>query len=286
MSAQQEVLGTGERRRRPLRTLLLAAVPLLVAAAGGAAAAQIAPDTVTQPASLPVDETAQEVALVETRSDVLAAVVAPEVTGDATAGIPQIDISFAPEPEPLQASAPVANGGSSGGSTAGSVPSGSSSSGSASSGSASAAAPQPAAQQSPDAYCSAPSSPYSAGGSVKGLLTAANKERARIGVGSLSWSGSLASAATSWSQSMASRDDAGNGSALAHNPNRPGGENVAVSGSSGGMSVSAAVNKAHAGWMYSGGHCRNVMNPGYSTMGAGTASTSNGNAVYTTANYR
>ncbi|MFW7413792.1 CAP domain-containing protein [Demequina sp. SO4-18] len=284
MSAQQEVLGTGDRRRRPLRAFLLAAVPLLIAAAGGAAAAQIAPESVTQPASLPVDEAVQEVAIVETRSDVLAAVVAPEVDDDAAAAIPQIDVSFAPEPEPLPAPAAAANGGS----TTGPAPSRSGTSGSSSNGSGSGSAPasQPAAQQSPDAYCAAPSSPYSAGGSVKGLLTAANKERARIGLGSMSWSGSLASAATSWSQSMASRDEAGNGSALAHNPNRPGGENVAVSGSSGGMSVGAALNKAHVGWMYSGGHCRNVMNPGYSTMGAGSASTANGNAVYTTANYR
>ncbi|MDN4480112.1 CAP domain-containing protein [Demequina muriae] len=278
MSAPQEVPGTGRPRLRPLSTFLLAAVPLVIAGVGGTLAANFAPDTVTTPATAPADQTAQEVAVFEDTSDVLPAVVAPQVESSAADAVPQISVSFAPEPEPApvaQAAATRSGGGSA-----------SASSGSTSASSGSGSASKPAPRQSSDAYCASPSSPYSAGGSVKGLLTAANKERARIGVSAMSWSGSLASAATSWSQSMAGRDDSGTGGALAHNPNRPGAENVAVSGSSGGISVGTAVNKAHAGWMYSGGHCRNIMNPSYSTMGAGTATTANGNAVYTTANFR
>ncbi|WP_062136222.1 CAP domain-containing protein [Demequina aestuarii] len=277
MSSQQESPGDERRGRRPLTAFLLASVPLVLAGVGGTVAANLAPDTITTPATAPVEESAQEVAAVERTTDVLPAVVAPQIAADTTT-VPQISVSFAPEPEP--APAPVARSG------AGRSGGGSSSTGSGSTAASSGSASKPAPRQTSDSYCASPSSPYSAGGSVKGLLTAANKERARIGVGAMSWSGSLASAANSWSQAMAGRDDSGSGSALAHNPNRPGAENVAVSGSSGGMSMGTAINKAHAGWMYSGGHCRNIMNPSYSTMGAGAASTANGNAVYTTANFR
>lgn len=85
---------------------------------------------------------------------------------------------------------------------------------------------------------------------------------------------------------MASKDKEGKGGALAHNPNRPGAENVGATGSSAGMSTGTAAGKVHSGWMYSNGHCRNVMNPAYSSMGAGAATTSNGNTVYITANFR
>ncbi|WP_084079067.1 CAP domain-containing protein [Demequina sp. NBRC 110057] len=137
-------------------------------------------------------------------------------------------------------------------------------------------------------YCSSPQSPAAASGGAKGLMAAANKERARLGIAPLSWNGSLASAATSWSTSMAQKDSGTSApmDALAHNPNRPGAENVAVSHASGGMGEGSAVSRAHSGWMYSNGHCLNLMNPAYTQMGAGTAKTSDGTTWYTTANYR
>lgn len=273
MTEQQDVLETGRPRRRALGLVLLGMIPLAVAGTAGVAASNLVPAPTPSPAALPASVTVDKPASTD-----LAPVIAPGSASevDLELEVPQITVSIPPPPEPEPALAPLAQRSS--GSN------GSSSGESGSSGSQ--AAPKAAPQQSADAYCSSPSSPYSAGGGAKGLLTAANKERARIGARALSWSGSLASAATSWSQSMASKDTAGNGSALAHNPSRPGAENVAVSGSSGGMSVGTAVARAHHGWMYSYGHCVNVMNPAYSSMGAGTASTADGTVVYTTANYR
>jgi len=129
-------------------------------------------------------------------------------------------------------------------------------------------------------YCANPKQPYSASGGAKALLSAANKERARLGIGALSWSSSLASSATKWSKSMVA---AGN---LSHNPNRPGAENVAYSSVSSGLSLGGAISRAHKNWMYSNGHCLNIMNPAYSTMGAGAAQTADGTAWYTTENFR
>ncbi len=303
MSEQREVLPTGQPKRRPTGLLLLAAVPVAIAVVGGLAAANTAPTFENTSLAIPVSDSAREtgireVAVVEQRNDVLAAVAAPKIKVDPSDATPTIAVSFPPEPEPEPAQA-VHRGNNSGSTAASSGSSNSKSSGSSGSGgsggSAKASAPAKSSggggggggsSATPSSFCSSPPSPYSAGGSVKGLLTAANKERARIGVRSMSWSGSLASAASSWSQTMASRDTDGKGTAIAHNPNRPGGENVAVSGSSGGMSISRAVNNAHAGWVKSHGHCMNLMNPNYSSMGAGSASTANGNAVYTTANFR
>lgn len=276
MTEQQDVLETGRPRRRALGLVLLGMIPLAVAGTAGVAASHYAPAPTPSPVALPAAVTVDKPA-----STNLAPVIAPGSAAevDLELEVPQITVSI-PPPEPALAPLAQRSSGSSGASGSAGASSGDSGS------SGSQAAPKAAPQQSADSYCSAPSSPYSAGGSAKGLLTAANKERARIGARALSWSGSLASAATSWSQSMASRDTAGNGSALAHNPQRPGAENVAVSGSSGGMSVATAVARAHHGWMYSYGHCVNVMNPAYSSMGAGTASTADGTVVYTTANYR
>ncbi|GIG53703.1 CAP domain-containing protein [Demequina activiva] len=294
MTEQQDVLETRRPKRRALGLVLLGMIPLAVAGTAGAAASAFVPTPAQTPVALPATVTVDKPASTD-----LAPVIAP---GSATAvdlevEVPQITVSIPPPPEPEPELAPVSPqaSGSSGssqssgssGSTGSSTQKSSGSTSTKSSGSSSSEpAPKPAPQQTADSYCSAPSSPYAAGGSAKGLLTAANKERARIGAGALSWSGSLASAATSWSQTMASKDTASNGGALAHNPNRPGAENVAVSGSSGGMSVGSAVARAHNGWMYSYGHCVNIMNPAYSSMGAGTASTADGKVVYTTANFR
>ena len=290
MTAQQDVLDTRRPKRRALGIVLLGILPLAVAGTAGVAASAYAPTPTETPVALPATVTASKPASTD-----LPPVIAP---GDASAvdlerAVPQVTVSIPPPPEPEPVIAPLAPRASTGSTSSGSTSSGSTQPSSQQQQAPAAAqpapqkaAPAPAPRQTADSYCSAPSSPYSAGGSPKGLLTAANKERARIGAGPLSWNGSLAAAATSWSQTLAGRDSAGDGSALAHNPNRPGAENVAVSGSTGGMSVGTAIARAHYGWMYSYGHCANIMNPGYSSMGAGAAATANGTAVYTTANYR
>lgn len=293
MTERQDVLETPRPKRRALGLLLLGMVPLAVAGTAGAAASEFLPEPTETPVALPMTVVGEKPVSTDL-SPIVAPGTASEV--DLTIGVPQIAVRFPPPPEPEPVLAPLTpapNAGTkasgsttkSSGSTSKASGSTTKSSGSTTKSSGSAAA-APAPKQTAQSYCSAPASPYGAGGGAKGLLTAANKERARIGARPLSWSGSLASAATSWSKTMASRDTAGNGSALAHNPSRPGAENVAMAGSSAGMSVGTAIAKAHGGWMRSYGHCVNIMNPGYSTMGAGTASTSNGKVVYTTANYR
>lgn len=150
------------------------------------------------------------------------------------------------------------------------------------------ATPKKKAALSYKAYCANPKSPYSASGGPKALLSAANKERARLGMKKLSWSSSLAGSATKWSKAMAAKDSGtkANADALSHNPNRPGAENVAVSYVSSGLSQGGAIARAHKNWMYSNGHCLNIMNPAYSTMGAGAAATTDGNTWYSTENFR
>ncbi|MGC4174459.1 CAP domain-containing protein [Demequina sp.] len=138
-------------------------------------------------------------------------------------------------------------------------------------------------------FCANPSNPVNASGSTgKALLSAVNKERAKLGIAPLSWSSSMASVATSWSKSMVKKD-AKTGKlidGLAHNPNRPGSENVAVVYSSAGYSASTAIAKMHKNLVYSNGHCLNLMNPSHSSMGAGVASSSDGTTWYATENFR
>ena len=279
MTAPQDVPEHRRPQRRAFGVVLLGMIPLAVAGIAGATASHVVPTPTDTPVALHASVTVGK-----PESTDLAPVIAPgtATTVDLEREVPQITVSIPPPPEPEPALAPVASQASGSTSGPGSSPS------SGSSGSTQAQKPKAgsAPQQSAESYCSAPSSPHGAGGGAKGLLAAANQERARIGAKALSWDGGLASAATSWSQTMAGKDGAGNGSALAHNPHRPGAENVAVSGSSAGMSVGSAVARAHHGWMYSYGHCMNIMNPAYSSMGAGTASTADGTVVYTTANFR
>jgi len=138
-------------------------------------------------------------------------------------------------------------------------------------------------------FCANPSNPVSASGSSgKALLTAVNKERAKLGIPALSWSSSMASTATKWSKHMLAVDEKSSDliDGLAHNPNRPGAENVAVVYSSGGYSASTAISKMHKNLVYSNGHCLNLMNPDYSSMGAGVASSDDGNTWYATENFR
>jgi uncharacterized protein YkwD len=137
-------------------------------------------------------------------------------------------------------------------------------------------------------FCAAGGGASVLASSVEGLLGAVNAERARFGYGALSWSGGLASAAQGWAWQLAANDDATPtlGDAIAHNPNRPrGGENVAMSFNGSGLGQAAAVERAHVGWMQSYGHCKNMLNPAWTTMGAGAGQTADGTTWYTVANY-
>ncbi len=139
-----------------------------------------------------------------------------------------------------------------------------------------------------DVYCRAPEIPYSTGSSdFTALLTLANSERARIGLSSLSWSGSLASSALDWSQAMANADDAVQGdygAALAHgNLPSPGGQNVAYNYVTsddvalyGYYSQKESLNVAQSGWVYSYSHCIDMLHPSWTVMGAGGVQSAEG----------
>lgn len=138
-------------------------------------------------------------------------------------------------------------------------------------------------------FCAAGGGESTSASSLDGLLAAANAERARFGYGALSWSGSLASAAQGWANQLVANDEATDAphDAIAHNPNRPrGGENVAMSYKSKGLDSARAIDRAHVGWMRSNGHCKNLLNPKWTVMGAGTAQTADGTTWYTVANYQ
>ncbi len=145
----------------------------------------------------------------------------------------------------------------------------------------------PTQREAAAAYCaSTPQSTLSPRNSSD-LLTAANKERAVLGLAPLTWSSTLASAASGWSATLASRDDATSAlhDQLAHNPNAPGAENVAMSYFSAGQSRASAATIAHRGWVASYGHCMNMLSASYSRMGAGMAMTSDGTTWYSTVNF-
>lgn len=147
------------------------------------------------------------------------------------------------------------------------------------------------ASVSKEVFCMSVPSSYSTGSSVKSVLTAMNKERARNGVGALSWSGSLASASASWSKTLASRDDSSPNvfeimDVLAHNPNRPtGAENVSGIYRSNGLSQASALANMHGNLMHSYGHCLNTMNPSLKRAGVGVASANGGDSWYVTVNF-
>lgn len=138
-------------------------------------------------------------------------------------------------------------------------------------------------------YCDAKYGATSSASSLEGLLSAANAERAVFGLAPLSWSSSLAVSAQDWSLQMAAASNPGSpGQALSHGlvPS-PGGQNVAAAWTSGGgMAQSTAIARAHSGWMASPGHCKNILRSSFSTMGAGTAVSADGNAAYTTVNFQ
>lgn len=173
---------------------------------------------------------------------------------DAAARVPVIEVSLPPppEPEPAAGGGPQSGGSKGGGSKGGGAKSG------GGGGSATTYT----------AFCDGGGGASTTPSSVKGLLDAANAERARLGIGSLSWSSSLASTAASWSAEMAASGS------LTHNPNRPsGGENIGYYGPG---SVSSAAGVMHSSWMRSTGHCKNIMNPRWSVMGAGVAADDSG----------
>ena len=124
--------------------------------------------------------------------------------------------------------------------------------------------------------------------SLDGLLAAANAERARFGLGALAWSSSLASSAQSWSDSMAGAYDPANpGSSFTHGQvPSPGGQNIALYGSSPPGAQSSALARAHSGWMASPGHCANILRSSFSAMGAATTQTTDGVVWYTTVNFQ
>jgi uncharacterized protein YkwD len=296
MNAQQVVIAPQRRKRRRVGIFLLGVAPIVLAATAGSLATSVIP--VAEPAPLALSAGVGVAGVVKGAPTASAAtpsvVAAADAAFNADGHTVNVTPSGAQEADPAVAATSPASASA----PQTSAPK-SSSSNSSEPSSPKVSAPKPKTASEPKAepkpsasytsYCAAPATPYSASSNdIKALLTAANKERARIGAGSLSWSSSLASAAQSWSSSMASKDDKTDApyDALAHNPNRPGGENVAVSYSDAGMSKSRAMGKAHSRWMYSNGHCLNIMNPSYSSMGAGTAQTADGTTWYTTANFR
>lgn len=288
MTEQQDVLSP-KRRRRHGNTILLGSIPVAVAltallTAGTWAAAP-------QPSQQADGPTAQVSA-----PEPMPRIVAAGTIADATVASPGIKVVL-PPPPPVETARPAAQPASA--SAGNKSATAKKSTGTAKKSTAKKSTPKKStakkksAKKQPakanfKAYCANPKGPYSASGGAKALLSAANKERARLGIKKMSWSSSLAGAATKWSSAMAKKDDGtgANADALAHNPHRPGAENVAVSYVSNGLSQGGAIARAHKNWMYSNGHCLNIMNPAYSTMGAGAVSTSDGKTWYTTANFR
>lgn len=134
---------------------------------------------------------------------------------------------------------------------------------------------------SASAYCALKLTPYSISGTnVNSFLTAANLERAATGAPALTWSGTLASTAQSWSDQMAADQDANPTlepgtsewfAAVFRHSGSGYAENIAFN-----MGYANPVNKAQSGWMLSTGHCLNIMNPSYKKIGAGKAQAADG----------
>jgi len=281
MTEQQDVLEPKRRRRRG-NIILLGAIPVAVALTALLTAGTWAPvpaesrfadgantSTIAAPAPMP-------------------RIVAPGTVADAAVTVQLVTVTLPPPPPPVVKKAPAAASSQKSTTSAKKPTSSAKKSTAKKSTTKKKATTKKSSKVSYKSYCANPKSPYSASGGPKALLSAANKERARLGMRKLSWSSSLAGSATTWSKAMAAKDSKtkANADALSHNPNRPGAENVAVSYVSSGLSQGGAISRAHQNWMYSNGHCLNIMNPAYSTMGAGAAATTDGNTWYTTENFR
>lgn len=131
------------------------------------------------------------------------------------------------------------------------------------------------------AWCDGKYGATASASSVSGLLSAVNAERSRWGLGSLTWNGSLASSAQSWSEAQASAGSLSHGDAPS-----PGGQNVASRYSSVGQTESSAAAWAHSAWMTSPGHCKNILHASWQSMGAGAASVDGGLTWYLTENFQ
>ncbi len=131
------------------------------------------------------------------------------------------------------------------------------------------------------AWCDGKYGATASASSVSGLLSAVNAERARWGLGSLTWNSSLASSAQSWSQAQASAGSLSHGDAPS-----PGGQNVASRYSSVGQTESSAAAWGHSAWMKSPGHCKNILHASWRSMGAGAASVDGGRTWFLTENFQ
>ncbi|WP_062304696.1 CAP domain-containing protein [Demequina subtropica] len=284
MTEMQDVLERNRRRRRHAPAILLGGLPVVIASTVLASAYTFAPATASY-AQDAIDAPAVEDQQPQALPTITASADGVEAPRTHTVEVTKPKPTPTPTPTPTATSTPASSGGSSpsASSSTSKSSSGTSSSTSTSSGSTS----KKSTKVDFTAYCANPQAPSGAS-SVSGLLAAANAERAKAGIAPLTWSGSLASAAQSWSRSMAASDSKTDApaDALAHNPSRPGAENVGVAYRSTGMSESTAMNKLHVNWVYSSGHCANLMNPAYTQMGAGAAVTDDGTTWYATQNFR
>lgn len=245
-----------ERRRRAFWPLLLA----IALVASGAVVVQAA---VRAADPLPPLTAADAADAADAASRLADAVAAPGATASGQPYVRDVTIVTPPPPPPPPASGGKRSGGK---------------------------APTGPVAVSYTAYCAAGGGWTATPSSIQGLLAAANAERARFGSPALTWSASLASLAQVQSDAQAANYDAGSpGSAMAHGnlPPSPGGQNVAVAWTSGGtLGLATAMPYAHHGWMTSThGHCTNILNPAWRTMGAASTQSADGRAWYTTQNF-
>lgn len=288
MSEQQDVLDPARRRRRLAPAILLGTVPAAIAASLILTGAVYAAPAITA-----APQQSSQASIVTDHSTVAPSVVAPGTVGDAdlVKSVPVIKVTFPVAPVKVTPKVTAPAKSTSTTPTKSTSPTSTKSTTTKSTSTTSTKSTSTTtktASISFTSYCNSPSASYTtSGSSAKILLTLANKERARIGIGPMSWSTSLASAAQSWSNHMVAVDAKTTTliDGLSHNPNRPGAENVAVVYSSLGYSAQSALNKMHSNYMHSTGHCKNLLNPAYHHMGAGVAHSADEKTWYTTENF-
>ncbi len=264
MTEQQDVLDPQRTRRRRIPVILLGVLPAAIAAT-----LLVAGPHYVAPIPAAAADASGVSKVVAQQPVITPGVIAPAVKVNVATSVPQITVTL-PKPKVV---AHVAT---------------TSSKKSTSSSHKSSKKSSKKSSSSYKAYCANPN-PVSASGSTgKALLAAVNKERAKLGIRALSWSSSMASTATGWSKTQLANDLETSKliDGLAHNPKRPGAENVAVVYRSTGYSAAGAIKKMHINLVNSNGHCLNLMNPKFSSMGAGVASSSDGSTWYATENFR
>lgn len=131
------------------------------------------------------------------------------------------------------------------------------------------------------AWCDGTYGATASASSTSGLLAAVNAERSRWGLRALTWNDSLASTAQRWSETQASENNLYHGDTPS-----PGGQNVYYVSTSRGLSESSAAARAHSAWMTSPGHCKNILNSGWRSLGAGAASADGGYTWFLTENFQ